>query len=157
MIRERTSLIAATTAVLFALSVALAPALVAAQLPEPVDADLPESVDEEVLEEVDDVIEVVQDADEVRVTGSRVVAEGLPVGQGDRIELTYWVSYADLDLAQDEEEWELERRIGAAAEHVCGRLASMYPVGAPEPEACAREAVEGALASLHETAGNAGR
>ncbi len=85
--------------------------------------------------------------EEIVVVAPRVVAqrEHLPFGR-EQINISYAVSYADLDLRKTEDSRELQNRIREAADDICEQLESLAPHGAPSRSGCVREATQKAMA-----------
>jgi len=85
--------------------------------------------------------------EEIRVVAPRnVTRERLPFGQGEQVSLSYKVSHADLDLRQNADVRELEKRIETVANEICARLEEMFARGDPSQEECAERAIEKAMA-----------
>ena len=85
--------------------------------------------------------------EEIRVEGPRrVTRESLPFGQGEQVSLSYNVSFADLDLRQNSDVREFEKRIETAADEICTQLEELFPLGSPSKRDCARSATHKAMA-----------
>ena len=85
--------------------------------------------------------------EEIRVEGPRrVTRESLPFGQGEQVSLSYNVSFADLDLRQNSDVREFEKRIETAADEICTQLEELFPLGSPSKRDCARSATDKAMA-----------
>jgi UrcA family protein len=61
------------------------------------------------------------------------------------ISVRHQVSYADLDLATQKGDRELEKRINDAATAVCKRIDAIQPPQQPEDNFCVRQALDGAM------------
>lgn len=88
---------------------------------------------------------------EVQIEASKVVVvkpKYAPRGfQDETVELSAQVKFADLDIATDEGEAALHRRISAAATAICTQLGTMYFSGSAtteqqERDACIKRAVD---------------
>ena len=94
-----------------------------------------------------EVPETQQIIEEIRVVAPRSVThERLPFGQGEQVSLSYNVSHADLDLRQNADVRELEKRIETAANEICAQLEEMFARGDPSKEECAERAINKAMA-----------
>jgi len=61
------------------------------------------------------------------------------------VSLKHHISYADLDLATQKGDRELEKRINEAATAVCKRLDALVPPEKPEDTSCVKKAVDSAM------------
>jgi UrcA family protein len=82
----------------------------------------------------------------VEVGGQRFRAEMARMGQGlERVSLTDYVSYSDLNLRTRHGASELRGRVRAKAQDVCDRLAAAYPVYETTGTSCLKTALDDAL------------
>ena len=99
-------------------------------------------------------IAVAQNAEEVTVTASRIVAKtvghaatGAPIND---ITLTYGVSYTGLDLSSSAGAEALEKRVNAAAQQACNEIGRQYPHSTPDDWECAKATSAKAMVKAHE-------
>lgn len=70
-------------------------------------------------------------------------------GPNEVVSVTRHVSYADLDLATQKGDWELEKRVNDAAKEVCKRLDKVQPAQRPSDLNCVKETVAKAMEQVH--------
>ena len=77
----------------------------------------------------------------VTVTAPRTIGRD-PAGAAiERVSMSQRVRTSDLDLRTRIGAAELDKRIASAARTMCRQLESLYPVGAPDAQTCARRSV----------------
>jgi UrcA family protein len=95
--------------------------------------------------------------EEIEIVAPRTVRATRPFGRGEQVSMSARVVVRDLDLSQTGDVQQLEDRISDAAHDICEQLATMYPMGDPEPDVCARQAINQAMAQARPAIDAAGR
>jgi len=96
---------------------------------------------------------IAQPMEEVVVSAPPVYQEitGRPsstTGPSERITVTHYISYADLDLKTQAGVAELESRVKSSAKTVCEQLDKLYPLIRPDQN-CVRKAADGGMEQVH--------
>lgn len=66
-------------------------------------------------------------------------------GPNEVVSVTRHISYADLDLATQKGDRELEKRVNSAANAVCKRLDTLQPAEKPVDLTCVKKTIAGAM------------
>ena len=103
---------------------------------------------------------IAQPIEEITVTAPSIYQEikghkASTTAPGERITVTHYINYADLDLSKSADVAELETRVNNSAKAVCVQLDKLFPLIRPDLN-CVRKAADGGMEQVHQAVAAAG-